>query len=147
MLRNGICPSATRGPDPIAGGDRGLRHPAFAPSFEVAERRGRQISLSAWACFPLFLLLSACTVGPNYKRPNVNAPTVFRGPSGVAQQASFADLPWWEVYKDETLKELVKTSLTNNYDLAVDVARVEQARRVAGGTQIAVLSDCQLLFN
>src|SRR5215472_13959731 len=104
MLRNGICPSATRGPDPIAGGDRGLRHPAFAPSFEVAERRGRQISLSAWACFPLFLLLSACTVGPNYKRPNVNAPTVFRGPSGAAQQASFADPPWWEVYKDEILK-------------------------------------------
>jgi hypothetical protein len=36
----------------------------------------------------------------------------FRGPSGEAQQASFADFPWWEIFKDETLKELVKMSLT-----------------------------------
>jgi multidrug efflux system outer membrane protein len=40
-------------------------------------------------------------------------------------------LPWWEVFKDETLKELIKTSLANNYDLAAAVARVEQARQVA----------------
>jgi multidrug efflux system outer membrane protein len=42
-----------------------------------------------------------------------------------------ADLPWWEVFKDERLKDLVKTSLANNYDLAGAVARVEQARQVA----------------
>ena len=70
-------------------------------------------------------------VGPNYKRPGVNTPAVFRGVSGAAQQASFADLPWWEVFKDDTLKELTKTSLANNYDMAAAVARVEQARQVA----------------
>jgi multidrug efflux system outer membrane protein len=41
-----------------------------------------------------------------------------------------ADLPWWDLFKDETLKGLVETSLTNNYDLAAAVARVEQARQV-----------------
>jgi len=61
----------------------------------------------------------------------VAVPAVFRGPSGAAQQASFADLPWWEVFKDETLKELIKASLANNYDLAAAVAHVEQARQVA----------------
>jgi multidrug efflux system outer membrane protein len=70
-------------------------------------------------------------VGPNYRRPKVSTPTTFRGPSGPSQQASFADLPWWEIFKDETLKDLVKKSLANNYDLAVAVARVEQARQVA----------------
>jgi multidrug efflux system outer membrane protein len=35
------------------------------------------------------------------------------------------------VFKDQTLKELIKTSLTNNYDLAAAVSRVEQARQVA----------------
>jgi multidrug efflux system outer membrane protein len=85
----------------------------------------------ARALLPLFLLLSGCMVGPNYKRPSVNTPAVYRGHSGSAQQASLADLPWWEVFKDETLKELIKTSLANNYDLAVAVARVEQARQVA----------------
>jgi outer membrane protein, multidrug efflux system len=77
------------------------------------------------------LLLSGCAVGPNYRRPDVNAPAAFRGATGAAQRASLADLPWWEVFKDETLKQLVRTSLTNNYDLAAAVARVEQARQVA----------------
>jgi multidrug efflux system outer membrane protein len=79
----------------------------------------------------LFLLLPGCAVGPNYKRPNVAAPAVFRGPSETAQQASLADLPWWDIFHDEALTELIKTSLANNYDLAAAVARVEQANQVA----------------
>jgi outer membrane protein, multidrug efflux system len=80
---------------------------------------------------PLILLLPGCPVGPNYTRPRVNAPAVHRGQSGPVQQASLADLPWWEVFQDDALKEVVKTSLANNYDLAGAVARVEQARQVA----------------
>jgi outer membrane protein, multidrug efflux system len=49
----------------------------------------------------------------------------------VAQQASFADLPWWEIFHDETLTGLIRESLANNNDLAVAVARVEQASEVA----------------
>lgn len=77
------------------------------------------------------LLLSGCAVGPNYHRPKVNVPTDFRGAEGAAQQASFADLPWWDAFKDEELKNLIKTALANNYDLAIAVSRVEQARQIA----------------
>jgi multidrug efflux system outer membrane protein len=77
------------------------------------------------------LMLSGCAVGPNYVRPKVNAPADFRGAEGATQQASYADLPWWEVFKDEQLKTLIKTALANNYDLAVAVSRVEQARQLA----------------
>lgn len=79
----------------------------------------------------LTTLLSGCLVGPNYKRPPVSAPVAFRGAEGAAQQASFADAPWWEVFRDDTLKNLVQTSLANNYDLKVAVTRIEQARQVA----------------
>jgi len=89
------------------------------------------IARRALLSLPLILLVSGCAVGPNYRRPGVNAPTVYRGQSGPTQQASLVDLPWWELFKDETLKQLVKTSLANNYDLAAAVARVEQARQVA----------------
>ncbi|HKM89162.1 MAG TPA: efflux transporter outer membrane subunit [Candidatus Acidoferrales bacterium] len=77
------------------------------------------------------LLLSACALGPNYKRPVVNSPADFRGTEGVAQQASIADLPWWQVFKDETLGNLIRTALQNNYDLRIAVARVEQSRQIA----------------
>jgi outer membrane protein, multidrug efflux system len=79
----------------------------------------------------LVVFLPGCLVGPNYNRPKVNAPPAFRGAQGAAQQASFADLPWWEVFKDETLQGLIKTALVNNYDLRIAVTRIEQAQQVA----------------
>ena len=77
------------------------------------------------------LFLSGCAVGPNYKPVKVNAPTEFRGAEGAAQQASYADLTWWEAFKDPQLQSLIKTALANNYDLAVAVTRVEQSRQAA----------------
>jgi multidrug efflux system outer membrane protein len=77
------------------------------------------------------LILPGCTVGPNYKRPNVSAPSAFRGASGTAQQTSLANQPWWDIFRDQALTDLVKTALANNYDLAAAVARVEQARQIA----------------
>jgi multidrug efflux system outer membrane protein len=76
-------------------------------------------------------LLSGCLVGPRYQRPAVTAPPVFRGQAGEAQKASIADLPWWEVFQDETLRGLVKTAIANNNDLRMAAARVEQARQFA----------------
>jgi multidrug efflux system outer membrane protein len=79
----------------------------------------------------LTTMLSGCLVGPNYKRPPVNAPVAFRGAEGASQQASLADLPWWDVFKDDTLKALVQLSLTNNYDLKIAITRIEQSRQIA----------------
>jgi outer membrane protein, multidrug efflux system len=76
------------------------------------------------------LLFSGCAVGPNYVRPKVNVPADFRGAEGAAQQASYADLPWWEIFKDEQLKSLIDTALANNYDLNIAVSRVEQSRQL-----------------
>jgi multidrug efflux system outer membrane protein len=78
---------------------------------------------------PAACLLSGCLVGPNYKRPDVPAPPSYRGQQGAADAASIADLPWWEVFRDETLRALVRAAIANNYDLRVAAARVEQARQ------------------
>jgi multidrug efflux system outer membrane protein len=53
--------------------------------------------------------------------------------------ASLADLPWWKIFEDPVLQELVKTSLEGNYDLRVAVARTEQARYQAIATRSAFL--------
>ncbi len=77
------------------------------------------------------MILGGCALGPDYKRPAVDSPPAFRGAEFAVEQASFADLPWFDAFHDETLRQLITTSLANNYDLRIAVARVEQARAVA----------------
>jgi multidrug efflux system outer membrane protein len=86
---------------------------------------------------PLVVILTGCAVGPNYERPNVPAPVTFRAPEPLPpdQAASIADLKWFEVFKDPELQDLVRVSLTKNYDLRDAVARVEQARANLGITR------------
>jgi multidrug efflux system outer membrane protein len=78
------------------------------------------------------LLLQGCLVGPRYKRPAVPAPPNFRDLPGPAEAESIADLPWWEVFQDETLRGLIRESIVHNYDMRVAAARIEEARAQAG---------------
>lgn len=78
----------------------------------------------------IWLILAGCAVGPNYKRPQTGIPPVFRGEAEPGTN-SLGDLPWWNVFQDDTLQELIRTALTNNYDLRIAVTRVEQAQAMA----------------
>jgi len=78
---------------------------------------------------------SGCAVGPNYVRPPTGAPEDYRGHVGPVEAASIADLPWWEVFEDPILQELVLEALNENYDLQAAVHRVEQARALVGVAQ------------
>ena len=73
-------------------------------------------------------LLASCAVGPNFHTPSVATPDIFRDAPSASSTNSLADLPWWSVFKDQTLQNLIKTALTNNYDLRIAISRVEQAR-------------------
>ena len=77
-------------------------------------------------------LLAGCAVGPNYRRPLVDAPAETRGQIGPAEADSLADLPWWEVFDDPVLHGLVTEALQASHDLAAAAARVEQARQLVG---------------
>jgi multidrug efflux system outer membrane protein len=81
--------------------------------------------------------LTSCTIGPSYHRPVVQVPQAFHAPEPLpaSQAASFADLKWWEVFKDPDLQQLIKTALQQNYDLRDAVARVEEARANLGITR------------
>jgi multidrug efflux system outer membrane protein len=82
------------------------------------------------------MFLTACTVGPKYQRPKVQLPATYRGAAPhTEQQASMADLPWWELFKDPALQELIRTSLQQNYDLRIASERVIAARAQLGITR------------
>src|SRR6201982_526028 len=77
-------------------------------------------------------LVAGCKVGPNYNRPVVQPPTASRdlseNPQVQAQAASYADLPWWQVFQDPRLQELICTALKQNYDLQIATERINEAR-------------------
>src|SRR5437879_3819935 len=79
-----------------------------------------------------FTCLSGCKVGPDYRRPIVAIPNVYHGPrqnqEEQAQAESFADLPWWQVFQDPVLQELIRKALENNYDLQLATERIAAAR-------------------
>src|ERR1700747_1670401 len=82
-------------------------------------------------------LVGGCKVGPNYHRPAVQPPTAYRdlseNPQVQAQTASYADLPWWQVFQDPQLQELIRTALKQNYDLQLATERIN-----AGRAQVAI---------
>lgn len=85
--------------------------------------------LGAYAATVLLLLAFAgCALGPDYRRPATPLPESFRGASAPGTN-SIADLPWWVLFRDPVLIQLVGQAMTNNYDLKRIVAQVEQARQ------------------
>ena len=77
-------------------------------------------------------ILAGCAVGPNYHRPAVQTPSTFRdlneNSQVQAQAASYADLPWWQVFQDPQLQELIRTALKQNYNLQIATERINAAR-------------------
>ena len=82
-------------------------------------------------------VLTGCAVGPNYRRPQVAVPTSYRAPGPLPpdQAASLAELPWFGVFHDEALQELIRVALAQSYDLRDAVTRVEQAQANLGITR------------
>lgn len=105
---------------------------------DCGERSGRDAAKALCFFVPLLfaLFFAGCAVGPNYKRPKTAMPPNFRGETEPVTN-SFGDLPWWNVFPDDALQELIRTALTNNYDLRIAVTRVEQARALAQQSQAA----------
>ena len=89
--------------------------------------------------FSFVIFTSACTVGPKYHRPNIDLPSTYRGappqqePSSSEQ--SFGDQKWFEVFQDPQLQTLVRTALTQNYDVRIAATRILEAQAQLGITR------------
>jgi outer membrane protein, multidrug efflux system len=87
----------------------------------------------------LLLPLSACKVGPNYKRPVLSVPDQYRGlPPDLGNQSTaqpFAEMKWQSVFQDEALQSLIKEALTNNYNIRIAATHILQAQASLGVTR------------
>ena len=72
----------------------------------------------------LVLVLTACTVGPDYKRPDVAVPQQWTIDYPAAVELS--NMAWWRQFDDPALDELVERAVRQNLDLQAAAARVDQ---------------------
>jgi multidrug efflux system outer membrane protein len=82
----------------------------------------------------VLIALAGC-LGPKYKRPVYPAPPAFRGADDAAvvsdAKDSLGDQQWSQVFREPELQALIKTALTNNYDIRIAAQRVlEQQAQV-----------------
>ncbi len=95
----------------------------------------------------MLILLAGCTVGPNYQRPPVPLAPAFRGADGAsvtgADAASLGDEKWAAVFREPELQNLIRTALSNNYDVRIAAQRVleQQAQlKIAHAQEFPTLS-------
>ncbi len=72
---------------------------------------------------------SACRVGPDYERPDLQLPTAW---SQVRSDRETTERPrwetWWEVFGDPVLNDLIAEADANNRNLRIAVARIDEYR-------------------
>jgi outer membrane protein, multidrug efflux system len=93
-------------------------------------------------------LIGGCKVGPNYHRPAIQTPTAYHdlreSPEAQAQAAaSYADLPWWQVFQDPQLQDLIRTALKQNYDMQLATERITAARALLAITRSNLFPQVQ----
>ncbi len=65
-------------------------------------------------------------MGPDYQRPKTEDSASFRMAEGSPDIPSLANLPWWDLLRDEQLQALINIALTENRDLRQAAATVEE---------------------
>ena len=75
-------------------------------------------------CVAVAALLSACAVGPDYKRPEVESPKDWR--IDYPKAAEVANTKWWEQFGDPALDQLIEQALQGNLDIQAAAARVDR---------------------
>jgi outer membrane protein, multidrug efflux system len=94
-----------------------------APTPPGHRRKETQMKNRALAAL-VAVALAGCTVGPDYVRPAVDAPTAWR--IDYPKAADVANTKWWEQFGDPVLNDLIETALRENRDVRIAAARVDQ---------------------
>ncbi|MDD4915907.1 MAG: efflux transporter outer membrane subunit [Methylococcales bacterium] len=81
----------------------------------------------------LSMLLTACTVGPDYRPPQPDMPANWVEPTAASGDGDGLT-EWWRGFNDPRLNSLVERAMQGNLDLRAAWARIESAR---AQTQVA----------
>lgn len=82
--------------------------------------------------FTFSVLISGCTLGPDFQKPNYKSPENYRFDS--LQTDTLVNLYWWKLFNDPVLDTLIQIALKENKDVLIAAARIESARAKVGYT-------------
>ncbi|MFD1293981.1 efflux transporter outer membrane subunit [Lutibacter holmesii] len=83
--------------------------------------------------FLLLITITSCKVGPNYQKPVVETPEVFKYEKNSLD--SIIDLKWWELFQDPVLDSLIYVGLKQNKDVLIAASRINESRANLGFTK------------
>lgn len=94
------------------------------------------------AIIPLLLMvLTGCqAVGPDYVAPQTTLPESW----GAKASSDLLPVEWWAIFNDPQLSQLVQSATTNNLNLQLATARMQQSRALLGVTDAALSPDLNL---
>src|SRR6266487_799384 len=72
------------------------------------------------------VVLTACTVGKNYQRPELELPQQFG--NTAPSDTSIAGMEWKKFFTDTTLQRLIEHALAGNFDLQIAMKRINEAQ-------------------
>jgi NodT family efflux transporter outer membrane factor (OMF) lipoprotein len=75
---------------------------------------------------PAMMLATGCTVGPNYKAPEIAVPPAYTDAGTPANAQDLAQ--WWKGFGDPELDRLIEIATSDSLDLKTAASRVRQAR-------------------
>lgn len=79
------------------------------------------------------LFLPGCLVGPKYVAPDMPPVETYNNANEyIDTTQEIVNLQWFDLFKDSVLTALIDTALSNNYDLRIAVARIEQSNALYG---------------
>ena len=81
---------------------------------------------------PILVLLAGCALAPDYQRPEAPVPAAWPGDTKVSPGATAIAVNWRTFFPDPRLQSLIGAALEHNRDMRIAVARVDEARALAG---------------
>lgn len=78
----------------------------------------------------VLLIMNGCRVGPEFTKPEVFSPENYR--SGFPSDTTIANMPWWELFGDTILQNIIYSSLVNNRDLRIAASRIKETEAAMG---------------
>ena len=91
----------------------------------------------------LVLLAAGCATQPDYQRPAIDLPQSWKESAPRHAQ----DGHWWKFFGDSALDKLVDEALAHNADIALAIARVDEARAQLGITESYQLPRVDATFD